>query len=146
MENSIDQINMQLDSVLRPLFENKTFLASLALFFALYAGRLAPKLPNSFISFFDSVIGKFLLIFIIAFIASRDLPNNMNISLIVAFIFIIALTTFNSNKLQEQFKHLGSEHFTTMNTFNQQSNNKTTVFPLIETLESEIANLMSDKH
>ena len=145
MENSIVQVNTQLDSVLRPLFENKNFLAGLALFFALYAGRLAPKLPNNLIHFFDTVLGKFLFIFAIAFIASRELPNSLNISLIVSFIFVIALTTFNSSKLQEQFKHFGSEHFSTMNTFNEQSNNKTTVFPLIERLENEIADIMSSK-
>jgi hypothetical protein len=143
MENSIDQLNSQLNTVLRPLFDNKTFVAGLALFFGLYAVRLAPKLPNSMISFFDTTLGKFLLIFVLAFVASRDLPNTMNISLLIAFIFVLALTTFNSSKLQEQFKYLGSEHFATMNTFNEQSNNKTTVFPLIETLEHEIADMMA---
>ena len=145
MENSMVQVNTQLDSVLRPLFENKIFLAGLALFFALYAGRLAPKLPNNLIHFFDTVLGKFLFIFTIAFIASRELPNSLNISLIISFIFVIALTTFNSSKLQEQFKHFGSEHFSSMNTFNEQSNNKTTVFPLIERLENELAHMMTTK-
>ena len=144
MENSIDQLNSQLNTLLKPLFDNKVVVAGLALFFALYAGRLAPKLPNFMVSFFDTTLGKFLFVFILAFVASRDLPNSMNISLLIAFIFVLALTTFNSNKLQEQFKHLGSEHFTTMNTFNEQSNNKTTVFPLIETLENEIATMMTD--
>lgn len=143
MENSIDQLNSQLNTVLRPLFANKTFVATLALFFALYAGRLAPKLPNFFISFFDTTLGKFLFVFVLAFVASRDLPNTMNISLLIAFIFVLALTTFNSNKLKEQFRHLGSEHFSTMNSFNEQSNNKTTVFPLIETLENEIAAIIT---
>ena len=143
MENSIDQVNSQLNTVLRPLFDNKTFVAGLALFFALYAGRLAPKLPNFMVSFFDTTLGKFLFIFILAFVASRDLPNSMNISLLIAFIFILGLTTFNSNKLQEQFKHLGTEHFASMNSFNEKSNNKTTVFPLIETLENEIAEMMT---
>lgn len=143
MENSIDQLNSQLNTVLRPLFDNKTFVAGLALFFALYAARLAPKLPNSMVSFFDTTLGKFLFVFVLAFVASRDLPNTMNISLLIAFIFVLALTTFNSSRLQEQFKYLGSEHFATMNTFNEQSNNKTTVFPLIETLEHEIADMMA---
>lgn len=143
MENSIDQLNSQLNTVLRPLFDNKTFVAGLALFFALYAAKLAPKLPNSMVSFFDTALGKFLFIFVLAFVASRDLPNTMNISLLIAFILMLVLTTFNSSKLQEQFKYLGSEHFATMNTFNEQSNNKTTVFPLIETLEHEIADMLA---
>ena len=83
MENSIDQLNSQLNTLLRPLFDNKTFVAAVALFFALYAGRLAPKLPNIMVSFFDTTLGKFLFIFILAFVASRDLPNSMNISLLI---------------------------------------------------------------
>jgi len=118
-------------------------LASLSLFFGLYALRLAPKLPNSMIRFFDTTLGQFLLIFIIGFVASRDLPNAMNISLLISLICVIAFTTFNSNKLQEEFKHMGSEHFAVMNTFNEKSNNKTTIFPLIETLENEIVHIIS---
>lgn len=144
MENSINQLNSQLNTVLRPLFDNKTFVATLALFFSLYALRLAPKLPNGIINFFDTTLGKFLFIFTLAFIASRDLPNAMNISLLISFVFVIGLTTLNSNKLKEQFKHMGMEHFSAMNTFNEKSNNKTTIFPLIETLENEIADLMTE--
>ena len=143
MENSIDQLNSQLNTVLRPVFDNKMFVAALALFFALYAGRLAPKLPNGVIYFFDSIIGKFLFVFTLAFVASRDLPNAMNISLLISFVFVIGLTTFNSNKLKEQFKQMGMEHFSLMNTFNEKSNNKTTIFPLIETLENEIADMVT---
>jgi hypothetical protein len=128
---------------LRPLFDNKTFVASLALFFGLYAARLAPKLPNGVINFFDTILGKFLLIFTLAFVASRDLPNAMNIALLISFVFVIVLTTSNSNKLKEQFKHMGMEHFSMMNSFNEKSNNKTTIFPLIETLENEIADLVT---
>lgn len=143
MENSIDELNSQLNAVLKPLFDSKIFLASLSLFFALYALRLAPKLPNSIVSSFDTTLGQFFLVFIIAFIASRDLPNAMNISLLISLIFILAFTTFNSKKLQEEFKHMGSEHFTAMNTFNEKSNNKTTIFPLIETLENEIVEMIT---
>lgn len=144
MENSIEQLNSQLNTTLRPLFANNTFVACITLFFTLYALKLAPKLPNSVVSFFDTTLGKFLFVFIIAFVASRDLPNAMNISLLISFIFILAITTSNSNKLQEEFKYMGSEHFAAMNTFNEKSNNKTTIYPLIETLENELVNIIAN--
>jgi uncharacterized membrane protein YjjP (DUF1212 family) len=103
MDKSVEQLNSQLDSVLKPLFENRQVLAGLGLFFALYAGMLAPRLPNSIIYFFDTTLGKFLFIFTIAFVASRNIPNSLNVAVIVSVMFLLAITTLNNTKLQEDF-------------------------------------------
>ncbi len=52
MADTINTVNQQLDAILKPLFENKIFVASLGLFLAIYAGWLAPALPNSVSNFF----------------------------------------------------------------------------------------------
>ena len=64
MADTINTVNKQLDAILKPLFENKIFVASLGLFLAIYAGWLAPALPNSVIGFFDTAVGKLLFIFL----------------------------------------------------------------------------------
>jgi len=115
MDATIAKVNKQLDNVLRPLFENKTFMAVLALFFALYAGFLAPALPNGVIRFFDTIVGKLLFIFLIAFVASRNLENSFQIALIVSVIFLITLTVLNNLKMKEAFQSMGVEHFSLMN-------------------------------
>ena len=114
MDASIANANQQFDKVLRPLFENRTFLACLGLFFALYAGFLAPALPNRVIMFFDTIPGKLLFIFLIAFVASRNVDNSLQVALIVSVIFLISLVVLNNLKMKEAFRTLGAEHFEMM--------------------------------
>lgn len=111
MADTINTVNQQLDAILKPLFENKIFVASLGLFLAIYAGWLAPALPNSVIGFFDTAVGKLLFIFLIAFVASRNVPNSLQVALIVSVIFLITLTVLNNLKMKEAFTNLGVEHF-----------------------------------
>ena len=115
MDATIANANKQLDKLLRPLFESRVFLAVLALFFALYAGFLAPALPNGVIRFFDTIVGKLLFIFLIAFVASRNVENSFQVALIVSVIFLITLTVLNNLKAKEAFRNLGVEHFSLMN-------------------------------
>ena len=65
MADTISSLNLQLDSFLKPLFENKIFLACLGLFLAVYSGWLAPALPDKVIHFFDTSFGKLIFIFLI---------------------------------------------------------------------------------
>jgi hypothetical protein len=111
MADTVSELNNQLDNVLRPLFENKIFVALLGLFLAVYAGWLAPALPNTVIGFFDTPIGKLLFIFLIAFVASRNVPNSLQVALIVSIIFMITLTVLNNLKMKEAFRNMGVEHF-----------------------------------
>ena len=115
-QDNFSLLNANLDDSLRPLFANKIFLASIALFFALYAGWLAPKLPNSVIYFFDTIPGKLLFIFIIAFVASRRVENSFQVALVVSVMFLVTLTVLNKVKMQEAFQNLSMEHFNLMGT------------------------------
>ena len=103
MADTINTVNKQLDAILKPLFENKIFVASLGLFLAIYAGWLAPALPNSVIGFFDTAVGKLLFIFLIAFVASRNVPNSLQVALIVAVAYLVTLQIAN-RRVSEHFE------------------------------------------
>jgi hypothetical protein len=115
-QDNFSLLNANLDDTIRPLFADKYFLGALALFFALYAGWLAPKLPNSVIYFFDTIPGKLLFIFIIAFVASRRVENSFQVALVVSVMFLVTLTVLNKVKMQEAFQNLSMEHFNLMGT------------------------------
>ena len=115
-QDNFSLLNANLDDTLRPLFADKYFLGAIALFFALYAGWLAPKLPNSVIYFFDTIPGKLLFIFIIAFVASRRVENSFQVALVVSVMFLVTLTVLNKVKMQEAFQNLSMEHFNLMGT------------------------------
>jgi hypothetical protein len=103
------------DSYVGPVLKNNYFKGALFLFFGLYAGFLAPALPNSVLHFFDTVVGKLLFIFLIAFIATRQIDGSIGIALIVAVMFLLTLTVLNNVKMNESFRNLGMEHFELMN-------------------------------
>lgn len=125
MADTMNSLNKELDAVLKPLFENKIFVAALGLFLAIYAGWLAPALPDSVIGFFDTAVGKLLFIFLIAFVASRDVPNSLQVALIVSVIFLITLTVLNNLKMKEAFRNLGVEHFGLMSQMRDLMSNNT---------------------
>ncbi len=118
MAFTVQSLNSNLDMVLKPLFENKTFVAALGLFLAVYPGWLAPALPNSVIGFFDTSIGKLVFIFLIAFVASRNVPNSFQVALLVSVGFLITLTVLNNLKMKEAFMNLSVEHFDMMSQMN----------------------------
>jgi predicted lipid-binding transport protein (Tim44 family) len=99
------------DSYVGPVLKNNYFKGALFLFFGLYAGFLAPALPNSVLHFFDTVVGKLLFIFLIAFIATRQIDGSIGVALIVAVMFLLTLTVLNNVKMNESFRNLGMEHF-----------------------------------
>jgi hypothetical protein len=123
MADTVNTLNKELDTILKPLFENKIFVAALGLFLAIYAGWLAPALPDTVIGFFDTAVGKLLFIFLIAFVASRDVPNSLQVALIVSVIFLITLTVLNNLKMKEAFRNLGVEHFGLMSQMRDLMNN-----------------------
>ena len=55
---NLKNVNNLLDNA----FSNSTFKMIVSLMLALYAGAVAPSLPNSVVRMFDTNIGKFLLI------------------------------------------------------------------------------------
>ena len=113
--SKIGEISALVDSYVGPVLKNNYFKGALFLFFGLYAGFLAPALPNSVLHFFDTVVGKLLFIFLIAFIATRQIDGSIGVALIVAVMFLLTLTVLNNVKMNESFRNLGMEHFELMN-------------------------------
>lgn len=113
--SKIVEMSAVVDSYVGPVLKNNYFKGALFLFFGLYAGFLAPALPNSVLHFFDTVVGKLLFIFLIAFIATRQIDGSIGVALIVAVMFLLTLTVLNNVKMNESFRNLGMEHFELMN-------------------------------
>jgi hypothetical protein len=84
------------------LFNNKTFTTVVSLTLALYAGLAAPALPDSIVYFFDSIVGKLLFLFLIGFVASR----NVQVALMIALAFLITLYIANK-RATEKFLNYG---------------------------------------
>ena len=74
--------------------KNQYIVLFLLLICVLYSSYFVPKLPDSVIMFFDSLIGRFIFIALIAFVSTR----NLMISLVIALIFIIILQVSESRK------------------------------------------------
>ena len=93
-------------SGLNNLLDNKNVTAVLSLVLALYAGLAAPVLPNSVIQFFDTMVGKVLFIFLIAYVASR----NFQVAIMLALAFVVTLNIANK-RLAESFMAEEEEAF-----------------------------------
>ena len=62
----------RLDTGMDRLFSNQYVTSIVSLLLALYAGAVAPSLPNAVIRLFDTIPGKIVFAFLIAFLASRN--------------------------------------------------------------------------
>ena len=88
---------MKLDlKKLNVLLSNNTLKTVVSLLLALYAGAAAPALPNVVINFFDSVVGKLVFLFLIAYVASRDIQ----VAIMIAVAFVVTLTVVNNRKIE----------------------------------------------
>ena len=95
-----------LDSV-NNLLNNQTVVNVITLLLALYAALAAPALPNNVILFFDTLIGKLLLLFLIGYTASQ----NIQVSLMVAVAFVVTLHVINKRQTEEYINFLKRENF-----------------------------------
>ena len=95
-----------LDSV-NNLLNNQTVVNVITLCLALYAALAAPALPNSVILFFDTIVGKLLLLFLIGYTASQ----NIQVSLMVAVAFVVTLHVINKRQTEEYINFLRRENF-----------------------------------
>ena len=84
--------------------ENKNSKVIISLLIGLYATVAAPALPNNIILFFDTIIGKLLFIFLIAYMASK----NIQVAIMLAVAFVTTLTVVNYRKM-EHFQQEGFE-------------------------------------
>jgi len=94
-------MDLKLDS-LNALFENKHVATVISLLLALYAGGVAPKLPDSVVLFFDSIVGKLLFTFLIAYVASR----NLQIAIMMSVAFVVTLTIANNRRIVEGYNNV----------------------------------------
>uniref|UniRef100_A0A6C0IYE2 Uncharacterized protein n=1 Tax=viral metagenome TaxID=1070528 RepID=A0A6C0IYE2_9ZZZZ len=96
MNSVVNNINTNLDR----LFDNKSFTTVVSLLLALYAGLAAPALPNNVILFFDTLVGKVLMVFLIGYVASK----NAQMAIMLAVAFVVTLNLANNHKLLESFE------------------------------------------
>lgn len=89
---------------LNKIVENKNSKVIAALLIGLYAAAVAPALPNNIILFFDTIVGKLLFIFMIAYMASKDIQ----VALMLAIAFVTTLSIINYRKI-ERFQLEGFE-------------------------------------
>jgi ABC-type multidrug transport system fused ATPase/permease subunit len=137
--SKIGEISAVVDSYVGPVLKNNYFKGALFLFFGLYAGFLAPALPNSVLHFFDTVVGKLLFIFLIAFIATRQIDGSIGVALIVAVMFLLTLTVLNNVKMNESFRNLGMEHFELMNQMRDVVNDQSAKNKTVSTTNKKVS-------
>ncbi len=114
---------MNITQTLNKLMENNTVVMVVSIIVALYSTLIAPALPNSIIRFFDTLLGKLIFIFLIAYVSSK----NMQVALLISIGFVLTL--------QLAYK-LENEHFE--NPESSASNN-----PALEKMICDFANTLS---
>tara|TARA_B100001094_G_C17919044_1_gene665021 strand:+ start:48 stop:677 length:630 start_codon:yes stop_codon:yes gene_type:complete len=90
-----------IDVMLKNAFANKYFSTIVSVVLALYAGALAPALPNKFIEITDTLPGKIIFVFLIGYLSTK----NMQLSIMVAVAFVVTLTVVNKNRINEAYSN-----------------------------------------
>ena len=103
----MDFLNSRVLQPIASVFENKTVTVVASMLLALYAGLAAPSLPNSVIVFFDSLAGRLLFIFLIAFVASQ----NVQVALMIAVAYVLILHVLNQRYAENFANYRLKEHF-----------------------------------
>ena len=85
---------MELESIL----ENQYVSTSLVVFLVLYGGLAAPKLPKSIIKLFSNPLFRLLVIFLIAYISSK----NHSIALVATIILVLLMQDSNDNVISNK--------------------------------------------
>jgi hypothetical protein len=97
MENTLNNINDEFNAQL----QNPYVSGILNVLLILYASLVAPELPDFMKYFFNSIVGKIIVIALIGLTASK----NINISILIAVGFIVTLNFIQTeefaNKLAE---------------------------------------------
>ncbi len=78
---------MNITQTLNKLMENNTLVIVVSIIVALYSALIAPALPNSVIRFFDTLFGKLIFIFLIAYVSSK----NIQVALLISIGFVLTL-------------------------------------------------------
>ena len=90
--NIVKNLGKEMDKLLK----HKNLKLVLILMVTIYSALLAPALPNSIIKFFDTILGKLLFVFLIGYMASK----NIQVALIVSIGFIVTLQIIERRKIE----------------------------------------------
>lgn len=97
--DNFNALTKSMNNSLSILHSNKNLNALVSLALLLYAALLAPALPNVVIQFFDTVPGKLIFVFVIAYISGK----NIEFALILSVVFVLLLTLANQRRMEEGF-------------------------------------------
>ena len=89
------------------LLKHKYLNLLVVLLIALYAGMAAPVLPNFIITAVDSTVGKLVFLFLIGYVASK----NIQVALMVAVAFVVTLHVANSRATERFISLRTAERF-----------------------------------
>ena len=93
----MDEFNRVVTEALSVL-DNQIVSSVLGLFLVLYAGLAAPKLPRSIAKLFDNPVFRVIVLFLVAFMASK----NKSVALIAAVGLVVSFQTLNRHKMNDQ--------------------------------------------
>jgi len=93
MTEILDNINKELDSQIK----NPYIIGLLNVVMILYAGLIAPELPQIVKVLFNHTVGKIIFIAMIAFIANK----NPSISIMLAVVFVITMNMIQTEKFAQ---------------------------------------------
>tara|TARA_Y100000996_G_scaffold413851_1_gene403082 strand:+ start:6164 stop:6481 length:318 start_codon:yes stop_codon:yes gene_type:complete len=100
-EKIIENIDKQFNTVEKHLddqMSNPVVMGVLQIVLVLYAGLVAPELPQIVKNIFDNKIGKILFIAMIAFIANK----NATIAILLAIVYIITLDMLKTETFAQE--------------------------------------------
>ena len=93
----MDEFNRVVNEALS-ILDNQIVSSVLGLFLVLYAGLAAPKLPRSIARLFDNPVFRVIVLFLVAFMASK----NKSVALIAAVGLVVSFQTLNRHKMNDQ--------------------------------------------
>jgi hypothetical protein len=111
----------------------------------LYAAVAAPQLPDNVILFFDSYIGRFLFVFLIALSATTDIQVGLVVAIGYLFMFLLADRYIASEQFAPSCSRGSTEHFAGEQQQQQQQLDSTSQQSL-DTAVCQWVKSLNDKH
>ena len=103
--DTVNDFSRSVDNFLKNVYSNKTANAVIGLFLVLYAGLAAPKLPRSVAKIFGNPVFKFVFLFLIAYMASR----NISVAIIASVALAISMQTFSYHQATKKVQDVVEE-------------------------------------
>lgn len=103
--DTVNDFSRSVDNFLKNVYSNKTANAVIGLFLVLYAGLAAPKLPRSVAKIFGNPVFKFVFLFLIAYMSSR----NISVAIIASVALAISMQTFSYHQATKKVQDVVEE-------------------------------------